>query len=73
MLALVSRRYERGSIIVTSNRSSEHRARSSGDAMVAGADRPARPPTTMVTLKAKSYRHRNGAPGPEPQAPSLRA
>jgi len=45
LFALVSRRYERGSIIVTSNRGFEQWGEILGDAMVAAAlNRPARPP-----------------------------
>jgi DNA replication protein DnaC len=59
LFALVSRRYERGSIIVTSNRGFEAWAEILGDAMVAAAliDRLVHH-ATMVTLKGKSYRLR---------------
>jgi DNA replication protein DnaC len=73
--ALVSRRYERGSIIVTSNRSFEHWGEILGDAMVAAAliDRLVHH-ATMVTLKGKSYRlrERGTAIAPAAQAPPLR-
>jgi DNA replication protein DnaC len=59
LFALVSRRYERGSIIVTSNRGFEAWGEILGDAMVAAAliDRLVHH-ATMVTLKGKSYRLR---------------
>jgi IstB-like ATP binding protein len=59
LFALVSRRYERGSIIVTSNRSFEQWGEILGDAMVAAAliDRLVHH-ATMITLKGKSYRLR---------------
>ena len=59
MFALVSRRYERGSIIVTSNRGFEQWGEILGDAMVAAAliDRLVHH-ATMITLKGKSYRLR---------------
>jgi len=59
LLALVSRRYERGSIIVTSNRGFEQWGKILGDAMVAAAviDRLVHH-ATMITLKGKSYRLR---------------
>jgi hypothetical protein len=63
--ALVSRRYERGSMIVTSNPHSSSWAEILGDAMVAAAliDQLSTP-RQMVTLKGKSYRLREpGAPG----------
>jgi DNA replication protein DnaC len=62
LFALVSRRYERGSIIVTSNRSFEQWGEILGDAMVAAAliDRLVHH-ATMVTLKGKSYRLRERA------------
>ena len=52
LFALVSRRYERGSIIVTSNRGFEQRGEILGDAMVAAAliDRLVHH-ATMITLK----------------------
>ena len=71
----VSRRYERGSIIVTSNRSFEQWGEILGDAMVAAAliDRLVHH-ATMVTLKGKSYRLRERGTGiaPAAQAPPLR-
>jgi hypothetical protein len=72
LFALVSRRYERGSIVVTSNRSFEQWGEILGDAMVAAAliDRLIRH-ATMVTLKGKSYRLRSGALGSRP-SPRLR-
>jgi DNA replication protein DnaC len=75
LFALVSRRYERGSIIVTSNRSFEQWGEILGDAMVAAAliDRLVHH-AEIVTLKGKSYRlrERAGAATPAAQAPSLR-
>jgi DNA replication protein DnaC len=75
LFALVSRRYERGSIIVTSNRSFEQWGEILGDAMVAAAliDRLVHH-ATMVTLKGKSYRLRERGAGiaPAAQAPPLR-
>lgn len=75
LFALVSRRYERGSIVVTSNRSFEQWGEILGDAMVAAAliDRLVHH-STIVTLKGKSYRlrERGGAVEPADQAPSLR-
>ncbi len=67
LFALVSRRYERGSIIVTSNRSFEQWGEVLGDAMVAAAliDRLVHH-ATMVTLKGKSYRLRERGKGVEP-------
>jgi DNA replication protein DnaC len=59
LFALVARRYERGSIIVTSNRSFEQWGEILGDAMVAAAliDRFVHH-ATMIGLKGKSYRLR---------------
>ena len=75
LFALVSRRCERGSIIVTSNRSFEQWGEILGDAMVAAAliDRLVHH-ATMITLKGKSYRLRERGVGivPAAQAPSLR-
>jgi DNA replication protein DnaC len=75
LFALVSRRYERGSIVVTSNRSFEHWGEILGDAMVAAAliDRLVHH-ATMITLKGKSYRLRERGVGvaPAAQAPPLR-
>jgi DNA replication protein DnaC len=74
LFALVSRRYERGSIIVTSNRSFEQWGEILGDAMVAAAliDRLVHH-AEIVTLKGKSYRLRErSGPAPIDQAPSLR-
>ena len=75
LFALVSRRYERGSIIVTSNRSFEQWGEVLGDQMVAAAliDRLVHH-ATIVTLKGKSYRLRERGKGiaPADQAPSLR-
>jgi IstB-like ATP binding protein len=61
---LVSRRYERGSIVVTSNRSFEQWGEILGDAMVAAAliDRLVHH-AEIVTLKGKSYRLRERAGG----------
>jgi DNA replication protein DnaC len=76
LFALVSRRYERGSIIVTSNRGFEQWGEILGDAMVAAAliDRLVHH-ATMITLKGKSYRLRERGLGvtPAAQAPSLRS
>ncbi len=75
LFALISRRYERGSIGVTSNRSFEQWGELLGDAMVAAAliDRLVHH-ATMVTLKGKSYRLKERGAGivPAAQAPSLR-
>ena len=75
LFALVSRRYERGSIAVTSNRGFEQWGEILGDAMVAAAliDRLVHH-ATMITLKGKSYRLRERGQGvvPAAQAPSLR-
>ena len=76
LFALVSRRYERGSIAVTSNRGFEQWGEILGDAMVAAAliDRVVHH-ATMITLKDKSYRLRERGTGIAPaaaQAPSLR-
>jgi transposase len=59
LFALIARRYERGSIIVTSNRGFEAWGEILGDAMVAAAliDRLVHH-ATMITLKGKSYRLR---------------
>jgi len=74
LFALVSRRYERGSIAVTSNRGFEQWGEILGDAMVAAAliDRLVHH-ATMITLKGKSYRLRERGTGiaPAAQAPSL--
>jgi DNA replication protein DnaC len=75
LFALVSRRYERGSIAVTSNRGFEQWGEILGDAMVAAAliDRLVHH-ATMITLKGKSYRLRERGTGvaPAAHAPSLR-
>ena len=75
LFALVARRYERGSIAVTSNRGFEQWGEILGDAMVAAAliDRLVHH-ATMITLKGKSYRLRERGPGvaPAAQAPPLR-
>jgi DNA replication protein DnaC len=71
---LVSRRYERGSIIVTSNRGFEAWGEILGDAMVAAAliDRLVHH-ATMVALKGKSYRLRERGADTVPRAkPSRR-
>ena len=62
LFALIARRYERGSIIVTSNRGFEAWGEILGDAMVAAAliDRLVHH-ATMVALKGKSYRLRERA------------
>lgn len=75
LFALVARRYERGSIIVTSNRGFEAWGEILGDQMVAAAliDRLVHH-AQIVTLKGKSYRlkDRGGAPKPADQAAGLR-
>ena len=75
LFALVARRYERGSIIVTSNRGFEAWGEILGDAMVAAAliDRLIHH-AHMVTLKGKSFRLRERGVGAAPavQAPGLR-
>jgi hypothetical protein len=75
LFALIARRYERGSIIVTSNRGFEAWGEILGDAMVAAAliDRLIHH-AHIVTLKGKSYRLRERGTGPAPavQAPPLR-
>jgi DNA replication protein DnaC len=75
LFALVSRRYERGSIIVTSNRGFEQLAEILGDAMLVAAliDRLVHH-ATMIVLEGKSYRLRERGTGvaPAAQAPSLR-
>jgi DNA replication protein DnaC len=70
LFALVSRRYERGSIIITSNRGFEAWGEILGDAMVAAAliDRLVHH-ATMVTLKGKSYRLRERGNAPASAAP----
>jgi DNA replication protein DnaC len=69
LFALVARRYERGSIIVTSNRSFEQWGEILGDAMVAAAliDRLVHH-ATMIGLKGKSYRLRERGAGVVPAA-----
>ena len=71
LFALVARRYERGSIIVTSNRGFEAWGEILGDAMVAAAliDRLVHH-AHMVTLKGKSYRLRERGSGPTPAQPT---
>jgi DNA replication protein DnaC len=75
LFALVSRRYERGSIIITSNRGFEQWGEILGDAMVAAAliDRLVHH-ATMITLKGKSYRLRERGldVAPAAQTPPLR-
>ena len=75
LFALVARRYERGSIIVTSNRGFEAWGEILSDAMVAAAliDRLIHH-AHIVTLKGKSYRLRERGTGPTPaiHAPPLR-
>jgi DNA replication protein DnaC len=74
LFALVSRRYERGSIAVTSNRGFEQWGEILGDAMVAAAmvDRLVHH-ATMITSKGKSFRLRERGTGvaPAAQAPAL--
>src|SRR4051812_11077153 len=67
LFALIARRYERGSIVVTSNRGFEAWGEILGDAMVAAAliDRLVHH-ATMVTLKGKSYRLRERAASSNP-------
>jgi hypothetical protein len=76
LFALVSRRYERGSIVVTSNRSFEQWGRDPRRPMVSAAmiDRLIHH-ATMVTLKGKSYRLRERGTGviPAAQAAPLRS
>jgi DNA replication protein DnaC len=69
LFALVARRYERGSIVVTSNRSFEQWGEILGDAMVAAAliDRLVHH-ATMIALKGKSYRLRERGTGVVPAA-----
>ena len=75
LFALVARRYERGSIIVTSNRGFEAWGEILGDQMVAAAliDRLVHH-AQLVTLKGKSYRlrERGSAAAPAAHAPGLR-
>jgi DNA replication protein DnaC len=73
LFALVSRRYERGSIIVTSNRGFEAWGEILGDAMVAAAliDRLVHH-ATMIALKGKSYRLREHATSTSPATRSRR-
>lgn len=69
LFALVARRYERGSIIVTSNRGFEAWGEILGDQMVAAAliDRLVHH-AHIVTLKGKSYRLRERGTGNAPAA-----
>jgi IstB-like ATP binding protein len=71
LFALVSRRYERGSIIITSNRGFEQWGEILGDAMVAAAliDRLVHH-ATMITLKGKSYRLRERGLDVAPASPN---
>src|SRR5215204_2771169 len=69
LFALVARRYERGSIIVTSNRGFEAWGEILGDAMVAAAThRPPRPPRhhdhaqRQELPAARTHRHHQAAP-----------
>lgn len=75
LFSLVSRRYERGSIIITSNRTFEQWGEILADAMVAAAliDRLVHH-ATMIALKGKSYRLKERGPGiaPAGQPRSLR-
>ena len=77
LFALIARRYERGSIIVTSNRGFEAWGEILGDAMVAAAliDRLIHH-AHIITLKGKSYRLRErgtaGAPAAAIQPAGLR-
>jgi DNA replication protein DnaC len=74
LFALVSRRYERGSIIVTSNRSFDQWGDILGDAMIAAAliDRLVHH-ATLVTLKGKSYRLRQRTDPAIPRPAARRA
>jgi DNA replication protein DnaC len=67
LFALIARRYERGSIIVTSNRGFEAWGEILSDAMVAAAliDRLVHH-AHIITLKGKSYRLRERGSGQEP-------
>jgi DNA replication protein DnaC len=69
LFALVARRYEQGSIIVTSNRGFEAWGEILGDAMVAAAliDRLVHH-AHIITLKGKSYRLRDRATTPRATA-----
>ena len=73
LFALVARRYERGSIIITSNRGFEQWGEILGDQMVAAAliDRLVHH-ATMISLKGKSYRLRQRGTGlvPATQTPA---
>jgi len=75
LFALVARRYERGSVVVTSNRGFEAWGEILGDQMVAAAliDRLVHH-AQLVTLKGKSYRlrERGSAAAPAAQATGLR-
>lgn len=75
LFALVARRYERGSVIVTSNRGFEAWGEILGDQMVAAAliDRLVHH-AQIVTLKGKSYRLKDRGSGVKPaeQAAGLR-
>ena len=75
LFALVSRRYERGSIIITSNRTFEQWGEILGDAMVAAAliDRLVHH-ATMIALNGNSYRlkERGAGVAPAAQPASLR-
>ena len=70
LFALVARRYERGSIILTSNRGFEAWGEILGDAMVAAAliDRLVHH-AHMITLKGKSYRLKERGTSSEPNRP----
>jgi len=69
LFALVARRYEQGSIIVTSNRGFEAWGEILGDAMVAAAlIDPLVHHAQFITLKGKSYRLRDRATGPRAAA-----
>jgi DNA replication protein DnaC len=73
LFALVSRRYERGSIIVTSNRGFEQWGEILGDAMVAAAliDRLVHH-ATMITSKARATGCANAASTSRPPTPTER-
>jgi len=69
MFALVARRYERSSIIITANRGFEQWGEILGDAMIAAAliDRLVHH-AEIITLKGKSYRLRSRTGTPTPAA-----
>jgi DNA replication protein DnaC len=72
LFALIARRYERGSIIVTSNRGFEAWGEILSDAMVAAAliDRLVHH-AHIVTLRGKSYRLRERGSAQQPNRPAI--